>query len=38
MSTVQGLVLQTQSEFYTITTNDGPLIEAHLRGRMKKDR
>ena len=38
MSTVQGLVLRARSGFYTIATDDGPLIEAHLRGRMKKDR
>ena len=38
MSTVQGLVLRARSGFYTIATDDGPLIEAHLRGRMKKER
>jgi len=38
VSTVQGLVLRARSGFYTIATDDGPLIEAHLRGRMKKDR
>jgi len=31
-------VLRARSGFYTIATDDGPLIEAHLRGRMKKDR
>jgi len=38
VSTVQGLVLRARSGFYTIATDDGPLIEAHLRGRMKKER
>jgi ribosome biogenesis GTPase len=33
-----GLVLRALSGFYTIATVDGDLIEARLRGRMKKER
>jgi ribosome biogenesis GTPase len=33
-----GLVLRALSGFYTIATADGDLIEARLRGRMKKER
>jgi ribosome biogenesis GTPase len=38
MSTVHGLVLRARSGFYTIRTDDGDLIEARLRGRVKKER
>jgi ribosome biogenesis GTPase len=33
-----GLVLRARSGFYTIVTDDGDLIEARLRGRIKRDR
>lgn len=33
-----GLVLRARSGFYTIATAEGDLVEARLRGRMKKDR
>ncbi|MGI8998285.1 MAG: ribosome small subunit-dependent GTPase A [Candidatus Limnocylindria bacterium] len=33
-----GLVLRARSGFYTIATAEGDLIEARLRGRMKKER
>ncbi len=33
-----GLVLRALSGFYTVRTDDGNLIEARLRGRMKKER
>ena len=33
-----GLVLRARSGFYTVATVDGDLVEARLRGRMKKDR
>ena len=38
MSTTTGLVLRALSGFYTIATVEGVLIEARLRGRMKKER
>jgi len=38
MSTTHGLVLRARSGFYTIATDEGDLIEARLRGRVKKDR
>lgn len=38
MSVTQGLVLRARSGFYTVMTDAGQLIEAHLRGRMKKER
>ena len=38
MSTTTGLVLRARSGFYTIATDDGELIEARLRGRVKKER
>jgi ribosome biogenesis GTPase len=38
MSVTDGLVLRARSGFYTVVTDAGELIEAHLRGRMKKDR
>ncbi|MEO6294877.1 MAG: ribosome small subunit-dependent GTPase A [Candidatus Limnocylindria bacterium] len=34
----RGLVLRALSGFYTIATDDGDLVEARLRGRMKKMR
>jgi ribosome biogenesis GTPase / thiamine phosphate phosphatase len=33
-----GLVLRARSGFYTIVTDDGDLVEARLRGRIKRDR
>jgi ribosome biogenesis GTPase len=33
-----GLVLRARSGFYTIATAEGDLLEARLRGRMKKER
>jgi ribosome biogenesis GTPase len=38
MSMAEGLVLRARSGFYTIATDDGDLIEARLRGRVKKER
>jgi ribosome biogenesis GTPase len=38
MSTTTGIVLRARSGFYTVETADGDLIEARLRGRMKKER
>jgi ribosome biogenesis GTPase len=38
MSVTEGLVLRARSGFYTVVTDAGRLIEAHLRGRMKRDR
>ena len=38
MSVTDGLVLRARSGFYTVVTDTGELIEAHLRGRMKRDR
>lgn len=35
---LSGLVLRARSGFYTIKTDEGDLIEARLRGRMKKER
>ena len=34
----RGLVLRARSGFYTIATDDGDLVEARLRGRVKRDR
>lgn len=31
-------MLRARSGFYTVATDDGALVEAHLRGRMKKER
>ena len=36
--TAEGLVLRARSGFYTVETDAGDLVEAQLRGRMKKDR
>jgi ribosome biogenesis GTPase / thiamine phosphate phosphatase len=38
VSTTTGLVLRALSGFYTIATAEGDLVEARLRGRMKKER
>ena len=38
MSTSRGLVLRARSGFYTIETDEGDLVEARLRGRVKKER
>ena len=38
MSTTTGLVLRARSGFYTVRTDDGDLVEARLRGRVKKER
>ena len=38
MSTSRGLVLRARSGFYTIATDEGDLVEARLRGRVKKQR
>lgn len=38
MTMVPGLVLRARSGFYTIATDDGDLVEARLRGRVKKER
>jgi ribosome biogenesis GTPase len=38
VSTTTGLVLRARSGFYTIETDEGDLVEARIRGRMKKER
>ncbi len=38
MTTSEGLVLRARSGFYTIATDEGDLVEARLRGRVKKER
>ena len=38
MSVATGMVLRARSGFYTVVLDDGQLIEAHLRGRMKRER
>jgi ribosome biogenesis GTPase len=38
VSETSGLVLRARSGFYTVATDDGDLVEARLRGRVKKDR
>ena len=38
MTRSNGLVLRARSGFYTIATDDGDLVEARLRGRMKRER
>ena len=38
MRTANGLVLRARSGFYTVLTDDGDLVEARIRGRMKKER
>ena len=34
----RGLVLRARSGFYTIATNEGDLVEARMRGRVKRER
>jgi ribosome biogenesis GTPase / thiamine phosphate phosphatase len=38
VTTTRGLVLRARSGFYTIATDEGDLVEARLRGRVKKER
>jgi len=38
VSVLSGMVLRARSGFYTVVTDDGTLIEARLRGRMKQER
>ena len=38
MTAAHGLVLRARSGFYTVQTDDGDLVEAQLRGRMKQQR
>lgn len=38
MSVTAGLVLRARSGFYTVKTDEGDLVEARLRGRVKKER
>jgi ribosome biogenesis GTPase / thiamine phosphate phosphatase len=38
VSETRGLVLRARSGFYTVATDDGDLVEARLRGRVKKER
>jgi ribosome biogenesis GTPase / thiamine phosphate phosphatase len=38
VSSTSGLVRRARSGFYTIETDDGDLVEAKLRGRVKRDR
>lgn len=38
MSVATGMVLRARSGFYTVVLDDGQLVEAHLRGRMKQER
>ena len=38
MSDTRGLVLRARSGFYTVLTDDGDLVEARLRGRVKRER
>jgi ribosome biogenesis GTPase len=38
MTMSRGLVLRARSGFYTIATDEGDLVEARLRGRVKRDR
>ncbi|MBA2632442.1 MAG: ribosome small subunit-dependent GTPase A [Chloroflexi bacterium] len=38
MSTTKGLVLRARSGFYTIATDEGDLVEARLRGKVKRER
>jgi ribosome biogenesis GTPase len=38
MTTTHGLVLRARSGFYTIRTDEGDLLEARLRGKMKRER
>jgi ribosome biogenesis GTPase len=38
LTTARGLVLRALSGFYTVVTDEGDLIEARMRGRMKRER
>jgi ribosome biogenesis GTPase / thiamine phosphate phosphatase len=38
LTTTHGLVLRARSGFYTVETDDGDLVEARLRGRVKRER
>jgi ribosome biogenesis GTPase / thiamine phosphate phosphatase len=38
VSTTTGLVLRARSGFYTVATDGGGLVEARLRGRVKRER
>ena len=38
MSDSRGLVLRARSGFYTIATDEGDLVEARLRGKVKRER
>ena len=38
MSSTTGLVLRARSGFYTVMTDEGDLVEARLRGRVKRER
>jgi ribosome biogenesis GTPase len=38
VTTTTGLVLRARSGFYTIETEEGDLVEARLRGRVKRER
>ena len=38
MSTTEGLVLRARSGFYTVETDEGDLVEARLRGKVKRER
>ena len=38
MTTLRGLVLRALSGFYPVVTDDGDLIEARMRGRVKRER
>jgi ribosome biogenesis GTPase / thiamine phosphate phosphatase len=36
--TIRGLVLRARSGFYTVSTDEGDLVESQLRGRVKRER
>jgi ribosome biogenesis GTPase len=38
LTTTTGLVLRARSGFYTVATDEGDLVEAKLRGRVKRER
>jgi ribosome biogenesis GTPase / thiamine phosphate phosphatase len=38
LTTTHGLVLRARSGFYTVETDQGDLVEAQLRGRVKRER
>lgn len=38
MTSTSGLVLRARSGFYTVKTDEGDLVEARLRGRVKRER